>query len=245
MSTNERTNPAISHIILDTTPEPLEVDLNRAVIVVIDMQNAFISNGGMFDLWGREISRYQRVIGPTEKIIYYAHSYGIKVIYVAHQYAPDLHDSGGPASPNWYKSFFKSYREHPEWRNKMQFCGTWGGNIIDELKPQEGDLLVIKSRYSAFFGTNLDTILKTFNAKYLFFVGVATNICVETSIRDAFNLEYYSILISDATMNNGPQFLQEATLYNIERCFGWVITSDKVIQSITKENSNNTCKKNK
>ena len=66
--------------------------------------------------------------------------------------------------------------------------GTWGAAIVDQLKPQEGDIYVEKPRFSAFFGTSLDSILKAYNIKYLLFTGCATNICVEASMRDAGEL---------------------------------------------------------
>ena len=104
--------------------------------------------------------------------------------------SPDLSDTGGPNSPYWYKLVLSGYREHPEWRDKMLFRGTWGADIIDELKPPEGEIVVEKPFYSAFVDTKLDTILKSLDIKYLIFTGIATNICVETTIRDAHQLGY-------------------------------------------------------
>lgn len=219
-------------IVVQAEPEPLEIDLQRTAIIVIDMQNAFISKGGMFDLWGRDVSKNQEVIRPINRIITTARTKRTNVVFTVHEYLPDLHDIGGPNSPNWYKSMPRSYREHPEWQDKLLFRGTWGADIVEEIKPQEGDIIVHKMRYTAFFGTNLDTILKTLDAKYLLFVGVATNICVEASIRDAFNLEYFPILISDAVMYSGPSCTQEATLYNVKRCYGWVTTTQNIVSAM-------------
>ncbi len=223
---------ALSPFLLQAEPEPLEIDLQRTAVIVIDMQCAFVMKGGMYDLWGRDISKILEVIEPIKKITSTARATGIKVIYVAHHHSPDFHDSGGPNSPNWYKRALTDYREHPEWRDKLHFAGTWGAEIIEELKPQENDILVIKPRYSAFFGTHLDMILKTYGIKYLVFVGVATNICVEAAIRDAFNLDYFSILISDATMNTGPSFMQEATIFNVKICFGWVTNTENIVRAM-------------
>ena len=88
--------------------------------------------------------------------------------------------------------------------------------VFEELSPKEGDIILRKTKYSAFWGTNLDTILKALDAKYLLFVGVATNICVEASIRDAFYHEYFPILISDAAMHSGPSSNKEATIFLIK-----------------------------
>lgn len=223
---------ALAPVLLQAEPEPLEIDLRRAAVIVIDMQHAFVSKGGMFDLWGIDVSKNQEVFQPIKRITSAARAKGIKVIHTAHEHSPDLHDSGGPSSPNWYKNMLTSYREHPEWRDKLIFRATWGADIVEELKPREGDIFVSKPRYSAFFGTRLDTILKTIDAKYLVFVGVATNICVEASIRDAYEIQYFPILISDATMNTGPPFMQEATIFNVKTCYGWVTTTENILKAM-------------
>ncbi len=219
-------------VLLQAEPEPLEIDLQRTAVIVIDMQNAFVSKGGFFDLRDRDISQVQKTIEPIKKINSAARAKGLKIIYIVHRHSPDLRECGGLNSPYRGRGDLKSYYEHPEWRDKLIISGTWGAEIIEELKPQENDILVVKPRYSAFFGTNLDTILKTYDIKYLAFVGVSTTICVETSIRDAFNLEYFPILISDAAASGGPSFIQEAAISNIKACFGWVTTSENFVKAI-------------
>lgn len=222
-----------SPVLLQADPKPLEIDLQSTAVIVIDMQNCFVKKGGFFDLWGCDIVLTQRVIEPIKRITNAARTKGVKVVYIAHVYSPDLRDSGGPNSPNWYKdAALSGPREHPEWGDKFYNRGTWGAEIIDELKPQESDLFVEKPRYSAFFGTNLDIILRTYSIKYLVFVGIATNCCVESSIRDAFNLDYFSILISDAAMNYGPQFTQEATIFNVKDLYGWVTTTENIVKAM-------------
>ena len=222
--------PALEPVILDAEPKPLQIDLRRTAVIVVDMQNCFVSKGGIFELWGRDISRSQKIIEIIKKINSTARAKECKVIYIAHVLSPDLSDSGGQNSPYWYQEELTTYREHPEWRDKLTFRGTWGSEIVKELKPQDGDIFVEKPRYSAFVGTNLDNILKTYNIKYLVFVGVATNICVESSIRDAFHRDYFCILTSDATVSEGPPFTQEATTIAIKYCFGWVTTSGKILK---------------
>lgn len=224
--------PALAPFLLQAEPEPLEIDLQRTAVIVIDMQNAFVKKGGMYDLWGRDISNIPKIIAPIKKITSTARTKGIKVIYVAHHHSPDFHDSGGPNSPNWHKRALTDYREHPEWRDKLHFSGRWGAEIIAELEPQQDDILIIKPRYSAFFGTHLDMVLKTYSIKFLVFTGIATNICVEGAIRDAFNRDYFSILVSDATMNTGPSFMQEAAMFNVKICFGWVTNTENIMKAI-------------
>lgn len=220
-------------VMLETDPEPLEIDLKRTALIVIDMQNAFVKKGGMLDLWGYDIAPCQKIVDPIKKIISATRANGMKIIYTVHQYSPDLRESGGPDLSIWYKaSTITDLRKHPEWRDKLQIRGTWGADIIEELKPQEVDIVLEKHRYSAFYQTNLDTILKTFDLKYLLFTGIATNICVEASIRDAFYNGYFPILIPNACANVGPPFTQDATVFNVTLCYGWVISTENLIKSL-------------
>jgi len=122
-------------------------------------------------------------------------------------------------------------RKKPEFKGKFLIRGTWDEEIVDELKPQAGDIVIPKPRYSGFRGTNLDVVLKTYNITYLIFTGIATNVCVESTLRDAFFLDYWPIIISDAVNNAGPPFTQQATLWNIEALFGWVTTTGDFLKA--------------
>jgi ureidoacrylate peracid hydrolase len=124
------------------------------------------------------------------------------------------------------------YREEPGWLDRFIIRGTCGAEIVDSLKPLDSDILIEKPRFSAFFGTNFDIILKRLDVKTLFFTGCATNICVEASIRDAANFGYFPILVGDATANNGPPFMQEASQFNIKLCFGWVTDTGCLLETL-------------
>jgi ureidoacrylate peracid hydrolase len=219
---------------IKTEPEPIDIDLGRSAIVIVDMHNAFVAKGGMFDVRGFDVTPIQKMIDPIKKIRDKAREERVKVIYIVHVLSPDLREVG-PDSSFWYKSV-KFYREDPRWQDKFIVRGTWGAEIVDALEPRQGDLIVEKPRFSAFFGTNLDTILKTHNLKYLFFTGCATNICIEASIRDAANLGYFPILISDASINNGPPFMQDSTIFNVKLCFGWVTDTENLLKVMTSPN---------
>lgn len=124
------------------------------------------------------------------------------------------------------------YREHPEWKDKLLLPNTWGAKIIKELEPKGVDIIVEKPRYNAFIETNLDTILKRYNIKYLLTVGVTTNCCVESTIREAYYRGYFAILVSDATAAGGPAFMQEASVFNVKTFFGWVTDSKHVVKTM-------------
>ncbi|MFC1846102.1 cysteine hydrolase family protein, partial [Chloroflexota bacterium] len=114
-------------------------------------------------------------------------------------------------------------------RDKLLLSGTWGSEIIDELQPEATEIVIEKRRYSAFAGTDLDMTLRTFDIKYLIFTGVTTNVCVESSIRYAHHLEYYPILITDASAAS-PSSRHEATIDNVKQVFGWVTDCNSIMK---------------
>jgi ureidoacrylate peracid hydrolase len=218
---------------LNTRPEAIAVDLRSAALVVVDMQNAFAAKGGVFDLAGIDISHVPQTINVIRRILEGARKAGIRVVYLQMGYKEDLSNSGGPDSPNWYKELaLLLMRSRPELRLKPLAEGTWDFAIVDDLKPQPGEVVVAKSRYSGFAGTRLDSLMRAQQIRYLFFTGIATNVCVESTLRDAYFLDYWPILITDATMQAGPEFLKQATIHNVENHFGWTLTSNEFLKSV-------------
>lgn len=217
-------------VVLQAEPRPLEIDLKKTAVVVVDMQNTFLKKGGVLDLIGLDITACEDALQQAVRVNDAARAGGVRVIYIVHHYSHDLREAGSPNSGNWYVGGMVTLREHPEWRDRFFIKGTWGAEIVDELKPRDGEIVVVKPRYSAFFGTDLDTILRTLEIKYLAFTGVDTAICVESAIRDASYLDYFPILVADATASAGPPFTQEATIFNVKRCFGWVTNAENLIK---------------
>jgi ureidoacrylate peracid hydrolase len=123
-------------------------------------------------------------------------------------------------------------RERPELRGKLLTFGTWDFQIVDELAPQPADTVIVKSRYSGFHATSLDSFLRSRGIRNLLFVGIASNVCVESTIRDAYFLEYWPVLIEDATMPAGSVEIQKATVFNVQTFFGWVANSEDVTTAL-------------
>lgn len=113
-------------------------------------------------------------------------------------------------------------RKQPQLQGKLLAKGSWDYQLVDELVPQPGDIVLPKPRYSGFFNTPLDSILRSRGIRHLVFTGIATNVCVESTLRDGFFLEYFGVVLEDATHQAGPEFAQKAALFNIETFFGWV-----------------------
>jgi len=221
-------------VIVPAEPEPVKVDIDRAALIVVDMQNSFCKKGGLFDYLGKlnEI-KAKRVIEVDKQVIEAFRNKGIKIIYLRMSYGPDLAGAGGPESPSyWKESGLVAMRQHPELKGKFLTLNTWDWEIVDELKPEPEDITVNKSRYSGFVNTELDDVLKELNIKCLVFIGLFTNVCVESTLRDAFFHEYFPLLVSDACGNTGPDYVHEATIWNVTSVFGWVTTADDLIKSL-------------
>jgi ureidoacrylate peracid hydrolase len=212
--------------ILPARPEALRLSPESTAVIVIDMQNAYASPGGYVDLAGFDISGAQRVIGRIAQVLDTARAAGMPIVFLQNGWDPDYREAGGPGSPNWHKSnALKTMRARPELQGELLARGGWDYELVEALTPHPGDLRVHKPRYSAFFNSALDSTLRARGIKTLIFVGIATNVCVESTLRDGFHLEYFCVMLEDATHHLGPDFLQAASVYNVEKFFGWVSTT--------------------
>ena len=116
----------------------------------------------------------------------------------------------------------------PELMGQLLTEGSWDFAVVDELAPQPGEITITKTRYSGFAGTTLDSQLRVRGIHYLFFAGIAANVCVESTLRDAYFLDYWPILLADATLAAGGRQMYEATLFNVESFFGWTTDSEEL-----------------
>jgi len=218
---------------LSSRPEPLEVTFEQSAVVVVDMQNAFASKGGLLDLAGIDISGAAAVVRSIASLLEASRARGLGVVYLQTGYKPDLSNGGGDLSPNPRKeTALCLMRARPELKGKLLVEGTWDFQIVEELRPRSTDLVVLKTRYSGFAGTTLDSVLRARAIRFLFFAGIATNVCVESTLRDAYFHEYWPILVTDAAMQAGPASAQQATIFNVESFFGWTVTCRDLLQSL-------------
>ena len=218
---------------LKARPETLHLAAKETAIIVIDMQNAYASKNGYVDLAGFDISGAAGTIGKIDEVLKAARKAGIQVVYLQNGWDPDYVEAGTELSPNYHKSnALKTMRRNPNLQGQLLARGGWDYEIVDALAPQPGDIRVHKTRYSAFFNSQLDSILRARGIRNLVFVGIATNVCVESTLRDGFHLEYFGVMLEDATHHLGPEYLQKATVYNIETFFGWVSTVEDFLTSV-------------
>ena len=219
---------------LKASPEPLSMKASETALIVIDMQNAYSTPGGYLDLAGFDVSTTGPVIASIQKALITSRAAGMPVIFFQNGWDPEYVEAGGPGSPNWHKSnALKTMRKRPELQGQLLAKGGWDYQLVDELQPQPGDIVLPKTRYSGFFNTSFDSVLRSRGIRNLVFTGIATNVCVESTLRDGFFLEYFGVVLADATHQAGPAFAQQAALFNIETFFGWVSSVEDFCSTFT------------
>jgi len=212
-------------VTLPARPEPLRVSVEETAIIVIDMQNAYASAGGYVDLAGFDIAGAAGTIGQIARVLETGRAAGVAIVYLQNGWDADYVEAGGPGSPNWHKSnALKTMRARPELQGQLLAKGGWDYALVDALAPHPGDIVLHKTRYSAFFNSQLDSTLRARGIRNIVFVGIATNVCVESTLRDGFHLEYFGVMLTDATHHLGPDVMQQASVYNVEKFFGWTST---------------------
>ena len=148
-----------------------------------------------------------------KKSIDAAHIAGIQVIYFQNGWDEQYVEAGGIGSPNFHKSnALKTMRKNPDLQGKLLAKGGWDFALIDELKPQPQDIVIEKSRYSGFFNTALDSSLRTRGIRNLVFVGIATNVCVESTLRDGFFLGIFWYSAKRCMLSSWPSISTRGSL---------------------------------
>jgi ureidoacrylate peracid hydrolase len=218
-------------VIVEARPTPLPIDSRGAAVIVVDMQNDFGAEGGMFASKGLPIAAARATIEPTGRVLDAARAAGMTVVYLKMEFKRDLSNLGGPDAPNREKHLGFGVGA-----GDFLIEGTWNTDIVPELAPQPGDLLVSKHRYSGFFQTELDDVLRERQIKTLIFVGWTTSVCVESTLRDAFFRDYRCLILSDCTAEVvGSDLLRpnhDASLLVIEGLFGWVADSKSLLHAL-------------
>jgi ureidoacrylate peracid hydrolase len=203
-------------------------DVNPALLV-IDMQNGFVSKGGSYDLMGIDTSTYLKIVPNIKSLIQVCRSSKIPIFFTQ----AVREGSGIDLLTRTHRILPKSREE----RIKMRpICvrGTWDADIVDELSPLTQDHVVIKRRDSAFQDTEIEVWLISFVIDALIFAGIDTSICVESSLRDAFNHGYDLILIYDATASSvGKNY--KSTMDNVRDYYGLVMNLEEFKSNLSYE----------
>jgi ureidoacrylate peracid hydrolase len=234
-----------NHVTIEAKPEPITIDPSKGAVVVVDMENDFAAKGGMFDRAGIDISGAQKAIQPTAQVLAAARAAGIKIVYLKMGYQPDLSDLGASDSVNRTRHLKLGVGQTihaPDGReSRVLVRDTWDTDIVSELKPQPQDIALYKTRFSGFYQTQLDEILKKLGIKYLIITGVTTSICVDSTVRDAMFRDYLCVLLKDCMSEPIGSNLQrtnhEASLLSAEVLLGWVSDSGTFLKALQKEST--------
>jgi len=197
----------------------------HTALLVIDMQNDFCADGGLISKDGRDLTAAQALGKRLPAFIATARAAGVMVVFIRCVYTSER---------NFYLSdvwLEQAARKRKGGYTRIPVCrdGAWEGDYYGDVRPQPGDVVVTKHRYNAFHNTNLDLILRSNGIRSLTFTGVVTNVCVETTAREAFVRDYYVIAVDDGC----AAYVEAdhiASLSNIDRFFGEVATIKQVSQ---------------
>jgi len=193
-------------------------DPRMAALLVVDVQNDFVSPQGSAGKRGEDVSAAVASIPNLVRLIDQARRVGLTTVYVQ-----TIH-SEWTDTPSWiYRSSQKG---------GLSTCreGTWGAEFYDGIQPLPSERVVVKHRYSAFINTDLNTVLKARQIESVLVCGVATNVCVETTARDAYMYDYYVTLIDDCSAAYDTK-LHMNTLENVRRHFGLVASSRDIVEA--------------
>ncbi len=200
--------------------------IEESALVIVDMQNDFLHPEGVFGQIARAMPEagidmpfLTGTIAHVKRLADAFRAAGRPVVYVAHMLKPDYSDA-----------------QFPYWRLGIQpgvpmpfiVEGTWGAQIVDELKPRAGEHLVIKKGFGGFSNTPLDTILRTLGVSTCVVSGVTTCVCVSTTVRGGVEHNYHMILVEDAVAETSRDS-HEAEIKTMARVFADVKTTDEVV----------------
>ena len=195
----------------------------HAAVLIVDVQNDFCAEGGAMHGEGRDLSLVQAMVPRLARFLDAARGAQVPCVWIRNVYNTD---------PNWYLS--EVWLEQATRRRKGLYVqrpvcqrDAWNGDFY-QVRPRPDEAIVTKHRYGAFEGTDLDLVLRSRRIRTVIMTGVATNVCVETTARQAFLKDYYVVFSSDCTATYS-QAEHEASLRNIDDFFGQVATSDAIV----------------
>jgi ureidoacrylate peracid hydrolase len=194
-------------------------------LVIVDMQNGFLRPDGFFAKGGLDWRRCAATIEPNRRVLAAARAAGVPVYFTRYTLHADYSDAGllGVWRPR-LKTVGAMVRDTRDWQ------------ICDELAPAPGEAIIDKTRYSAFHGTDLAARLRARGVTLVVVTGVTTNMCVESTVRDAFTLDFKVTVLEDC-VGAPDELMQQGPLQSFRYGFGDVIPSDRCLEALAKAGS--------
>jgi ureidoacrylate peracid hydrolase len=226
---------------IEARPEPIDIDLARTAVLVIDMQNDFGAKGGMFERAGVDITGIRSVVPAVRAALAAARRARLPIIYLKMAFSPDLSDAGPPTGPNLIKHAplqVGSDVTAPDGSpSRILVRDTWNTDIIPELTPEPEDIILTKTRFSGFFETGLHELLAGRVIDTLVVTGCTTSVCVESTVRDAMFRDYRCIVLEDCTAepigSSESRTNHEASLLAMQLLFAWISDSRKLERALS------------
>lgn len=226
MSAAGMRDPQISEV--PATPYPLRLEWARTALVIVDMQRDFLEPGGFGELLGNDVGELDRVVLPLQRLLSAARRAGLLVVHTREGHRPDLADCP-PTKRTRGRLATGIGDQGPNGRVLVR--GEDGHEIIDQLAPCPGELVVDKPGKGAFYATDLELLLRNHDVTSLLITGVTTEVCVHTTVREANDRGFECLVLEDCVGSYSPE-LHRAGLRMITAqggIFGWVTSSPEVL----------------
>ena len=209
-------------------------NLERVALMIIDMQRDFLESGGFGEALGNDIGQLRQIVPTVKQILDIFRDRGLAIFHTIEGHQPDLSDCP-PSKLKRGKSQLKIGDLGK--MGRILILGEPGNNIIPELQPLPDEIVITKPGKGAFYQTALESWLQKKGITHLIFTGVTTEVCVQTTMREANDRGYECLLVEDATASYFPQFKQ-STLEMIRAqggIVGWTTTSEHIIKALSND----------
>jgi nicotinamidase-related amidase len=214
---------------VEAEPYEFTFEPSRTALLVIDMQRDFVERGGFGEMLGNDVTPLRRAVEPTRQVLEAFRRGQLHVIHTREGHRPDLTDC--PPSKR-ARGRLKVGIGDPGPMGRVLVRGEYGHDIIDELKPLPSEPVIDKPGKGAFHATDLEAVLKSQGIQSLVVTGVTTEVCVQTTVREANDRGYECLVLEDCVASYFPEF-QAAAIKMIKAqggIFGWVSTSEKLMR---------------
>lgn len=214
-------------------PLPTKDSGQRVALVIIDMQRDFVEPGGFGAALGNNVEQLQKIVPTVAGLLKTFRALGLPIIHTREGHRPDLSDCP-PAKRRRGDSALRIGDLGP--MGRILVLGEPGNDIVPELRPEAGELVIDKPGKGVFYATGLHERLQKLGVTHLIFTGVTTEVCVQTSMREANDRGYECLLVEDGTESYFPEFKQ-ATVRMIQSqggIVGWVTTADRLVDALQK-----------
>jgi len=213
-------------------PSPFAFDPARTALLVIDMQRDFVEPGGFGETLGNDVAQLRAVIPPLQAALAATREAGITVIHTREGHLPDLSDCP-PAKLRRGEPALRIGDPGP--KGRILIRGEYGHDIIDELAPADGELVIDKPGKGSFYATGLDDTLRSRGVESLVVTGVTTEVCVHTTVREANDRGYECLVLADCVGSYFPDFQRYglAMIAAQGGIFGWVAPSEQYLKALS------------